>query len=177
MAEPPLRFTPPPPSISEDAVDKLLIAIDRVTTSVGDLGEKVEGQSKEIASLRTDLEIAKRNGQRTERERRENLRAATEGDAKNENAQAGYVIALEETRKNAKKAVELATKAIELQTQQATASKAIVVETKASAAAIQTVAEEELKKPKIPMKLAALLNLFVVVGYVILELLKSLGKH
>ncbi len=172
-------------------MDKLLVAIDRVTISVGELASKVEEQTREghlmrsavnahgqeLGRMRSRLEVAEKNGQRTERERREGVRAAIEGDAKIENAQAGHVIAVEETRKNAKLAVELASKALEVAKAQVSATKEIVVENKAQTAALVVVAEEEQKKPKIPMKLAALLNLAVVVGYVVLELLKSLGKH
>lgn len=182
------RPSSPPPiqhEISGDALDRLLEALGAVTSSVDELRSKVEEAArdgmitaesmretrKDIAALTSKIErLGTRVGtaERNIRRHDAGIRSHSDVDAKHESELAALVIAIDETRKLAKKTAH----ALEdLKREQKTAT------TEQTTAIVQKVdeVESDQKKGRLSASVAAAINLAVGVVYLLLKLLESRG--
>lgn len=171
--------------ISGDALDRLLDALAAVTASVDDLRGKVEEAArdgtitaesmretrKDIGTLSAKIDKLGARVHTAERNIRRHdagFRSHSDVDAKHESELASLVIAIDETRKLAKKTAN----ALEdLKREQKTAT------TEQTTAIVQKVDEVETdqKKGRLSANVAAAINLAVGVVYLLLKLLESRG--
>lgn len=172
--------------MSGDAIDKLLFAMGSVADAVRALEKKVDSCAldtkvtrESVRELRKDhaallqrvddlaerLAVAERNVRRHD----SGFRQSSEVDARQQSETAALVIALDDTRKLARKAIE---KIEELEKGQ----KAERAETAAQTPVLARV-EAQTKGMSVPTKAAALLNLVIGVVYLVIEVLKAVGKH
>lgn len=183
---PPRRPTPIPSGVSVDAVDKMLIAISAVADAVQALERKVDEvgvdsrlatyacqeQRKDHAALMSRVDDLFERLQTVERNVRRHdsgFRQTSETDQKHSSELAALVIALDDTRKMAKQALEKIGQVEKDQKEEA-------AETRAQTPVLARV-EEQTKTMALPTKAAAALNLVIGVVYLALEVLKALGKH
>lgn len=171
--------------ISGDALDRLLDALGAVTASVDDLRVKVEEAArdglitaesmretrKDIGALSAKIErLGTRVGtaERNIRRHDAGFRSHSDVDAKHESELAALVIAIDETRKLAKKT---ATALEEMKRDQKTAAEeqTTTIVTKVDEA------EKDQQKGRLSANVAAAINLAVGVVYLLLKLLESRG--
>ena len=171
-----------------------MIAADTEGTreAVQVIRDRMTGYEERLAAL-----------ERAENRHVEWRKSASDADAKIVSDQAAFVIALDETRTAAKEAVAIAKEALEVSKQSGTQVKEAVDASKQAYEAarlafvsaskgltaithvktnqetantdLAAIKTEEQKKPKVPVALAATLNLAVGLVYVILELLRRAG--
>lgn len=170
---------PPSAEISGDALDRLLYALGAVTDAVQGLEKKIDANafdskivSQAVKELRTRvdgyvqrIETVERNVRRHD----SSFRQTSEVDAKHASELASLVIALDDTRKLAKKSLDK----LEQVVREQNAERA---ETSAQTPVLARV-EQQTKGISLPTKAAAALNLLIGVVYLVIEILKSLGKH
>lgn len=182
-----------------DAIEGMQGSIKMIAADTEGTREAVQVIRDRMSGFEERLSVL----ERAETRHLEWRKSASDADAKIVSDQAAFVIALEETKAASKEALEVAKEALEVakasngQVKEAvdaskhayeaarlafvSASKGLTAiahvktntdEAKTDLAAIKT---EEQKKPKVPVALAAVLNLSVGLVYVILELLRRTG--
>ncbi len=175
------RQFPAANEISQDALDRLLEALSSVVMSVNTLGKKVEDAAREsklqrfvVESTHDDVKVVTRDIEEFDRrlgtaERNINrhdagFRSTSDVDAKHESELANIVIALDETRKLAKKA------ALEIEELRKSTG-VVVAQGKTAVTALEKV-DTDTKKARAPVAAAAALNLAIGIVYLILKLLE-----
>lgn len=183
----------------KDGLDRLFDAIEGMQGSIKMIAADTEGTREAVQVIRDRMSGFEERLSVLERAENRHLewrKSASEADAKIVSDQAAFVIALEETRSAAKEALEVAKEARDLaKANERNVKESLEASKHAYEAArlafeasrkgltaithVKTTTDEikteEQKKPKVPVALAAVLNLSVGLVYVILELLRRTG--
>lgn len=183
----------------KDAMDRLFDLIEGMQGSIKLIAADTEGMREHVQVIRdrmTGFEERLSVLERAENRHVEWRKSVSDADAKIVSDQAAFVIVLEETREAAKEAVEIAKEsstqvkeaveaskhaydaarlAFEASRKGLTAITHVKTSQDNASKDLETIKTEEQKKPKVPVALAAVLNLSVGLVYVILELLRRTG--
>ena len=172
--------------VSGDAIDRLIDAIGTVSDEVRFLSKKVDdcstdtritndsvrairqeyaGLAKRVDDVQELAETAERHGRRHD----SGFRQASETDAKRASELAAVVIALDDTRKLAKKCVEEIDEIKKAQVLNAE-------ETKAQTPVLAKV-DDQTKQMSAPTKAAALLNFAIGLVYLLCKIIEWLGHR
>lgn len=182
MENGPLTPRVPKPEVDGSSdTDRLLGAMSKMSKSVDGLVKQVGDFSAEQRGFAVRLQTFERaQSDRDAAVRKEKLvvrdqiREASDADAKLSAEQAAMVIAIDETRKYAKDALTIASKALKKIEETKKTTDSTAIETKAQTEALARVEAEP--KPRVPLTLAAVLNLSIGLVYLVLELLRRIGK-
>jgi chromosome segregation ATPase len=193
MNRPPPRPPPLPPTVpgirAPDAVDRLLDAIGSNTAALQSLEQKLEvsiadakttnaslralrSEYARIANEMEDLGHRVNEAERGLKRHDSGFRQTSEVDAKTASDMAALVIAIEDTRKIAKKGLEKIEKAEKGQQEACD-------ETKAQTPVLAKIEDQtkDIKSIGFPTKAAAVFNLAIGIIYMVIEILRALGKH
>lgn len=176
-----------------DSLDRVLDALSSLQTSVSELRTEVvqvranvdqmqrsvqhlrEDHFRRVGALEERVEVTEERQGSTLREAREAKREARESDGAIQNEQAGLLITVEETRKEVKQSLAVATAALAATRVIQKSATTVAVETTAQTPMIRSVQTQlqqvdvDVRKPKVVATLAALVNLVIALAYAILE--------
>ncbi len=175
------RQFPAANEISGDALDKLLEALSSVVASVDVLGKKVDAAARESQLQRFVVEGARDeigevadsveaiDGRMTTAERNikrhdAGFKSTSEVDLKHESELAALVIAIDETRKLAKKAAA--------EIEELKKNTGLVVKQGETAVTALAKTNKDAQKARTPVAAAAAINLAIGIVYLILKLLE-----
>lgn len=182
------------PAPSADAIDRLLDAIGGVGNEVGalgknvkelqyntelvqhavrDLGKNYARMEGKVDGLVERIEVLERHDRRQDQQHD----TATRTNAKQSDEMAAMVIAIDETRKLAKKAITEIEDLKKVSKDNATETKAAMTQEAQETTRALAKVENGQKTLTLPTKVAAVFNAVLGLIYLLSEIMKALGKH